>query len=90
MPIDKKTSIPHENLLEEIELVLPIWKREIERIKALDTPAREDIYLSVKLAAAMREAYISYRILKVQVKKEVSYLPPADLKDMIEKYKNKN
>jgi hypothetical protein len=83
-------TIPHENLLLEIELIFPIWKREIARIAADPTPSREDLYLSVKLASAMQQSYVAFCILKSDLKKQATFVPTAQILEMVDKYKNSN
>jgi hypothetical protein len=80
--------IPHENLIMEIEMIFPIWRKEIARIKALDQPTKADLLLTIKLQVAMQQAYITYRLLRDGIKREAAILPPQELRTMIDKYRN--
>lgn len=85
-----RLSISQENIPELIESILPIWQKEIDRIQAMEEPSKDDLALTVNLMKAMTQAYVMYRTLKTEVKREAAVLPPQKLVEMIEKYKQSN
>jgi hypothetical protein len=82
-------SISQENIPELIEQILPIWKKEIERIQKLAAPSQAELKTSVELFKAMTQAYVLYRTLKAEIKREVAVATPTKLLSLLEQYKPK-
>lgn len=77
-------AIDQENMPEMLEtLILPIWQRELERIRDLDNPTAEEIKLSVLLANSIMHGYSLYRALKAELKNEARMYAPKQLVDMV-------
>ena len=85
-----RLSISQENIPELIEAILPIWQKEIDRIQAMPEPTKDDLALTVNLMKAMTQAYVMYRTLKTDVKREAAVMAPKQLVEMIEKYRHQN
>lgn len=68
-------TISQENIPMLIEMCLPIWQAEIERIQALDVPSRDDIRLTIQLSKCLGDLYMAYRVLKAELRKETSGAP---------------
>lgn len=70
-----KKRISQEDIPDMIQQLLPVWQKEIDRLQALDEPTKQDLHLSLKLAAALNATHLQYRILKSEIRKETQALP---------------
>jgi hypothetical protein len=76
-----------------IELILPVWKAEIERIAAKPVPTKDDLRLTLALMSALISGYSTYNMLKAQAKKDlylqstpIPYTLPANMYAMVKQY----
>lgn len=59
-----------EQLPDLIEDVIPVWEKEIKRLNSVKEPTKDDIHLSIKLAAAMMTTYCQFQVIKATLKAE--------------------
>ena len=75
--------VSQEEIPDMIQQILPVWQKEIDRLQSLPTPTRDDIKLSINLAASLSTMYIQYRVLKQEIKKETQQLPVERLAQIL-------
>ena len=64
--------LSQETIPDLIEQLLPIWETEIRRIQADKEPTNDDIRLSVLLAKELTAIYTSYRLLKAEIRNNMT------------------
>lgn len=87
-----RTQPAQEEIPDMIEDILLIQKKEIARISKLSQPSANDIRMTITLMNALSQNYMTYRILKAEIKSETSQLQlkPDAMKHLIQMQQSKN
>ena len=79
-----------EDIPQMVEQLLTIQQREIDRLQALIECSNQDIKTSITLLQCLNQAYLQYRVLKEEIKRETKTFTQDKIREQILQLANKN